>query len=87
MHSKQNKVSRNGNFSTIMATFGNFLAPEISKYLKFFKQLIGHVSSNQQTTCSSDDVIKTDDLPNSISEISYQQNNTKCQAKQSNHNL
>ena len=57
------------------------------EYLKFLKQLVGHVSSNHETTSSSDDVFKADDLPNSISEISYQQNNTKCQAQQSNHNV
>ena len=57
------------------------------EYLKILKQLVGHVSSNHETTSSSDEVFKTDDLPNSISEISYEQNNTKCRAKQSNHNV
>ena len=46
-------------------------------YLKFLKQLVGHVSSNHETTSSSDDIFKTDDLPNSISVVSYQQNITK----------
>ena len=56
------------------------------EYLKFFKQLVGHVSRDHQTTCSSDDEFETDDLPNSISEISYGKINTQCNDKQSNHN-
>ena len=57
------------------------------EYLKLFKQLEGHVSRDHQTTRSSDDVSKTNELPYSISEISHRKINTQCNDKQSYHNV
>lgn len=56
------------------------------KYIKHFEQLIDHLSKSKDSQKYMNEEYQDDELPNSISDVVYQQRNQKCKGKRSKSN-